>query len=215
MRLTKTVNLARENKHIDQDTVFPDEAALINQASEGSQYAYGQLYSHYFPKLYYSISFICKDQAEAEEIVQEAFLRVWDKRDQLFLVRSFEDYVYRVAKNILFDVLRRNKVRQKVMDVIIAENQVLQEHPELQLQYKQYIDTAARAIDQLSDQKKEIFLLRTQSDKTFKEIAELVNLSVAGVKKHFYQAANQVKESLQQNDDLLSVFILLGFFLKK
>lgn len=187
---------------------------LIKQASEGSQYAYGQLYSHYFPKLYGSLSFICRDQADAEEIVQEAFLKVWDKREQLFLVRSFENYVYRVAKNILFDTLRRNKVWEKVMEVIILENQV-HEHPELQLQYKQYFNTALRAVDQLSDQKKEIFLLRTQDDKSFKEIAALVNLSVVGVKKHFYQAMNQVKESLQQHDELLAVFILLDIFLKK
>jgi len=129
------------------------------------------------------------------------------------LVKSFEDYAYTLAKNLLFNHLKRKKIGQRVMQSLSDESvKNAGPAPDQDYLYKQYYQTAINAINQLSEQKRRIFLLRTQESMSLGEIAEEMGVSVSAVKKHLYAAFETVKEALRQNTGEVLLFLLLYFY---
>lgn len=183
----------------------------VRDAADGNQLAYGYLYTHHYPRLQVAITFITQDKDESEEILQETFLRIWKTKEKLLLVRSFEDYAFRVAKNLLFDHLRRKKVHLKAIDAItmqLKEDDVTNGGDQ-QLVYKEYHDIATRAIDTLDPRKKEIFLLRTQEGLSFEEIADRCGIAVVTVKKHFYASFHTIRELLNEHGGVFTFLLIL------
>lgn len=192
---------------------IPDEATLVRAAADGDQVAYGRLYSFYYPQLYTSIAFMAQSHEDAQEIIHETFLKIWKAKETLMLVKSFEDYAYTLAKNLLFNLLKRKKISQRVMQSLSDESiKNAGPAPDQEYLYKQYYETAIHAINQLTEQKRRIFLLRTQEGMSLAEIAAEMGISVSAVKKHLYAAFDSVKEALRQNTGDLLLFLLLYFY---
>lgn len=192
---------------------MPDEASLVRAAADGDQVAYGRLYSFYYPQLYSSISFMAQSHEDAQEIIHETFLKIWKAKESLLLVRSFEDYAYTLAKNLLFNLLKRKKTGQRVMQVLFDQSiRNAGSSPDQEYLYKQYYQTAVNAINALSEQKRKIFLLRTQENMSLGEIADEMGISVSAVKKHLYAAFESVKEALRLNTGDVLLFLLLFFY---
>lgn len=192
---------------------IPDEAMLVRLAADGDQAAYGRLYSYYYPQLYTSLAFIAKSHEDAQEIIHETFLKIWKTKESLALVRSFEDYAYTLAKNLLFNQLKRKKVDQRVMQSLSDQSiRNTGSTPDQEYLYKQYYQTAIAAINELPEQKRRIFLLRTQEGLSLGEIANEMGISVSAVKKHLYAALGSVKEALRQNTGDVLVLLVLYFF---
>jgi RNA polymerase sigma-70 factor (family 1) len=192
---------------------IPDEATLVRAAADGDQAAYGRLYSFYYPQLYTSIAFMAQSHEDAQEIIHETFLKIWKAKETLMLVKSFEDYAYTLAKNLLFNLLKRKKISQRVMQSLSDESiKNAGSSPDQEYLYKQYYETAINAINELTEQKRRIFLLRTQEGRSLGEIADEMGISVSAVKKHLYAAFDSVKEALRQNTGDLLLFLLLYFY---
>ncbi len=192
---------------------IPDEASLVRAAADGDQVAYGRLYSFYYPQLYTSIAFMAQSHEDAQEIIHETFLKIWKTKESLLLVRSFEDYAYTLAKNLLFNLLKRKKVGRRVMQFLADESiKNAGPSPDQELLYKQYYQAAIDAINRLSEQKRKIFLLRTQENLSLGEIADEMGISISAVKKHLYGAFESVKEALRQNTGDILLFLLLYFY---
>ncbi|WP_044219779.1 RNA polymerase sigma factor [Chitinophaga pinensis] len=190
--------------------VLPDiEKILVRAAAEGDRDAYGQLYTHYYPNLQVAITFITQDRDETDELLQETFLRIWKTREKLVLVKSFENYAFRIARNILFDQLRRKKVHLKAIEAIAQRAAIEESSGEGPLVYKELHDMAIRAINELEPRKREIFLLRTEEGLSFEEIAARYNMAVVTVKKHYYAAFHVLKTILEQHGGMVSLLFLL------
>lgn len=179
--------------------------------SEGDRLAYGKLYSQYYPQLYNSLAYISKSSEEAQEIIQDVFLKIWTTKESLIMVRSFEDYVFTLSKNLLIDRLRRKKTGLKVIRSIMDLPVNQGSSPEQQLVFKQYYSTALAALDQLPDQKKQIFLLRTQEGMRLARIAEQMGMPLPTVKKHLYSATYFIKEYLRKHGEGIILFLFFHF----
>jgi RNA polymerase sigma-70 factor (family 1) len=192
---------------------IPDEASLVRAAADGDQVAYGRLYSFYYPQLYTSIAFMAQSHEDAQEIIHETFLKIWKAKESLLLVRSFEDYAYTLAKNLLFNLLKRKKTGQRIIQSLTDQSiSNAGPSPDQDLLYKQYYQTAIDAINQLSEQKRKIFLLRTQENLSLGEIADEMGISISAVKKHLYAAFESVKEALRMSTGEVLLFLLLYFY---
>lgn len=192
---------------------IPSEAALVRLASDGDQAAYSRLYSFYYPQLYNSLFFIAQSHEDAQEIIHETFLKIWKTRESLVMVRSFEDYAYTIAKNLLFNYLKRKKINQRVIQTLSDESVGnTGPAPDEEYLYKQYYQTAINAINELSEQKRRIFLMRTQEGLTLDNIAGEMGISVSAVKKHLYAALESVKKVLRQHAGDILIILILYFF---
>ena len=186
-----------------------DPETLI-RLSEGDRALYAQVYTHFLPKLYrFVLPFTKGSKEDAEEIVHDVFLKIWMRKEVLVSVRSFEAYLFTIARNLLANRHRRQQHLKKIIThlsvVTSGEENLLQD----QIIYSEYHKTALDAIEQLSAQKKRIFYLRTQEGLKLEEIASEVQLSVPGVKKHLYEAFSFIKDYMRKHGDWPAILFIL------
>jgi RNA polymerase sigma-70 factor (ECF subfamily) len=185
-----------------------NEKELIQLVSQGDRAAYAILYSHYFPRLYRFLFFLSHAHEDTEEIIQEIFLTIWEKKEKLDAIRSFEDYLFRMARNRHIDKVKRDKTRLKVAHSIITREPASADLTEKAVIYKEYHHAAIEAIRQLPDRKKTIFLMSTEEEMSLDEIAETLHISRSAVKKHLYAAILLVKKYLRKHAEWTIMLIL-------
>ena len=204
--------MPQQHPDITPSNRIPDEDKLIRQASEGDQQAFSRLYTYYYPRLFTSLSFITGSKEDAQEVIHETFLKIWTTRETMVMVRSFGDYAYVLAKNLLFNQLKRKKIGERIFRAL--SDQTISNAgttPDQALLFKQYYEAASQAISLLPEQKQRIFLLRTQEQLKLEEISALMGISVSAVKKHLYAAMDFVKEYLRLHAGDILLLLAISF----
>jgi RNA polymerase sigma-70 factor (ECF subfamily) len=84
-----------------------DEKALLVQLQAGSADAFTQLYQAYAERLYYNILSLVKDGSTAEELVQDIFARIWQKRETIQIDTNFGAYLFAASRNRVYDFFRK------------------------------------------------------------------------------------------------------------
>src|ERR1700749_5066389 len=97
------------------------EPHLLQEAAEGSREAYAMIYQHYLPKLYKYLFDILRSKQDTEEILQELFLKLWEKREDLAEIKTLNSYLFRIARNRLMNYYDHQKVRQKATSYFNAQ----------------------------------------------------------------------------------------------
>lgn len=183
---------------MEKKTVYRPEAEpqLLRQAAEGSREAYAVLYQYYLPRLYKYLYGVTRSKEETEEILQDVFLKLWEKKEELAEIKTINSYLFRIARNKLMNHYDHQKVKQKARDYM---GQVAQEtsSTEDHYIYKQYSEVFQKAVNSLSPKRRQVFEMSTQQDLSYDQIAKELNISKSMVKKHIYAANSYVKEYLQ------------------
>lgn len=180
-----------------------EEKDLLQAVAAGDRAAFANLYGAYLGGLQrYTCLFVGATE-EAEEIIQEAFVRIWERRDTLPQVVSFKAYLYQVTKNLVVDYWRQQK-RRTAHQQQLPSCATASEPADADLIYQQEYQMAQQAIAQLTRKRKQIFLMRTQEDMSLDEIAQELALSKPLVKKQLYAATAFVKAYLRRHSGLLT-----------
>jgi RNA polymerase sigma factor (sigma-70 family) len=193
-----------------------NELLLLKRISEGDWGAYTDLFKHYLPKLsQYIYPFANQSREDTEEVIQEVFLKIWEKRETLIQIRSFDNYLFRMAKNKLVDLLGKQKSIRNLHITYFESRGMSHTHPEQKLQYAEYYSMAHRAIDQLSPKLQAVFLLSSQEEMSLDDIAKKLDLPKETVKKRLYLASTSVKNYLRVNAEWLTILVGCLFSIKK
>lgn len=143
-------------------------------------------------KLYRLALRITLDSAEAEDIVQDTMIRVWNKRDEWERFDSVEAYCLTVARNLAID-------RSQKMESLHAElNAEIQElpgtlQPDEQLEQQEQLKLIHRLINDLPEKQRTMLQLRDVEEKSYKEIAEIMQLTEEQVKVNLFRARQRIK----------------------
>lgn len=184
-----------------------DEAEVIRRVCAGDRSAFTLLYSRYLNNLYRYIYLFTKDKDVSEEIVQNVFINIWIRREKLNNVTSFKAYLYKSAKNMLLDEIKRKQVQAKVMFAIKPATEESYEVSDGRVIYNQYYKIAEEAINRLPAKRKQIIVLRTKDELTLDEIAERLSISKNVVKKQLYAGMNSIRAYLQKYGELTHLLI--------
>lgn len=133
------------------------------------------------------------DRAEAEDIVQETLIRVWNKRDEWTQFGSIEAYCLTVAKNLAIDRSER-KDAQTVQLAPDMEQASEASGPYEKLVAKERMKLIHRLIAGLPEKQRQIMQLRDIEDKSYREIAVALNLTEEQVKVNLFRARQKVKQ---------------------
>lgn len=190
--------------------VLQNESTLLLQVAQGSRTAYTILYTHYYPRLYRFVQFFCQQREDTEEIIQDCLLKIWERRESLAGIRSFEDYVFRMAKNRVFDVAKRQQTGRIVRSAVAESIPQQDELVEKEVIFNQYQTIAHKAVEQLSERRKEIFLMSTQQGMSLDEIASATNLSRPMVKKYLYSSIHFIKSYLRLHAEWPTIMLFLA-----
>jgi len=200
----------RLNNQTNIHSLLADEPLLLQRTADGDREAFSQLYSYYVPLLYkllYPLTH--ENKPDTDEIIQEIFLAIWEKKEVLIAIQSFQAYVFRMGRNMLMSRFRKEKVKQRYIREIenqqYAETAPTLDHDILLVEYKALV---MEAISRLPPRQKEVFTLRTEEDLSLKEIAHALKISLPGVKKNLYAALRCIRKYLRERGGWLISLIL-------
>ena len=191
---------------------FTGEKHLLIDLKDGSFQAFERLYNMYSGKLYNFIMRISSgNQYMAEEVVQSAFIRVWEVRERVEPESSFISFLCTIAKNLLMNMYQRQTVEYVYNEYLknTGVDRDSQTEESIDLRFlNEYIDSLA---EELPAQRKKIFILSKRQNYTNKEIAEMMGISESTVATQLSLAVKFMREQLMKHYDKI-VALLFAFF---
>lgn len=183
----------------------PDEnraglADLVAQARDGSHDAWAEIYTQFAPGVFRFCRRAMPSREDAEDATSEVFLKVRSRLDQYDASRPFNAWLYRVAANHCWDLLRRRRVRQD-LETGDIETMPL-EHPDPgqleQLIAQKSREDVRKALEQLPSRTRLALTLRYYSDMSYDEIAETLGVRRAFVGVLLLRARHQLRRAIEQ-----------------
>lgn len=156
---------------------------------------------NYYPKVKHFVMLIIKSEDDAEDIVQEVFIKIWEQSNIWTKPDSLDNYLFRVAKNITFSFLRRKRIERIYKESLINNNllfnELLQENDlSDKLYYKDLLLLLKLRIEQFPEQRKKVFIMSRLKGMKNSEIANILGISILTVKKHIHHALIDLKNNL-------------------
>ena len=149
------------------------EKELLTALSKGNQSAFDSLYLFYAPKVREFVFRLLKNPGEAEDVTQNIFLRVWEKRRELGGTRSLRSYLYTMARNAVFDIFSHSIVEDKYMQEHINSAAERRDAPlSEKIETEELALLIAVAVDRMPEQRRRVFSLSRYEELSNKEIAE-------------------------------------------
>jgi RNA polymerase sigma-70 factor (family 1) len=191
--------------------VFPDDNELVDRLQKGNVEAFDMIYEKYSGKLYaFGLKYL-RTIAEAEELVQSVFLKLWENSKKLNKESSFKSYLFTIAYNDICKIFRKRNYMQKFISDSIFENPQSSFEIEEGIDYQSVLDRIQQIVDKLPERQKTIFLKSRQEGKSTKEIAKEVGLSAGTIDNYISESLKFIRIRLN-NDNLLVVLLLSLFF---
>ena len=200
--LINNIWLTKIDEHIDEK--------LIAKFRDGDMNAFQKIYNSFCEPLYRFAYSYLKDSFEAEEIVQDVFLKVWEKRAEVDLQKSFKSYLYRITVNKIFNELKHRVVKQKYEQHALKFDQLTGETPESAIEFQELNAKLEQLLSKLPEQQRNIFIMSRWRGVPNAEIAEKLNISVRTVENQIYRAAKFVKLHLNNDYPLGILLIIFG-----
>jgi RNA polymerase sigma-70 factor (ECF subfamily) len=191
------------NEHID--------VKLLQRFRNGDMEAFRKIYETFCDPLYRFAYSYLKESFETEEIIQDVFLKVWEKRAEVDVQKSFKSYLYRITVNKVFNELKHRIVRQKYEQQAMRNDQYTDETPESSIQFHELNEKLEKLLDELPAQQRTIFVMSRWKGLSNAEIAEQLNLSIRTVENQIYRATRFIKLHINDNYPVVVLLIVSGF----
>lgn len=188
-----------------------NESALLLRIASGDELSYTKLVEQYWQKvLQHALSFV-KSYPVAEELTQDVFIQIWEKRNKLSEVNSFENYLFIVSRNLII-----SHIRKKLVETDSLKEEKLQElflKPDEQYEFQELVRIINEGAVLLQEPRRSIFLLSRIEGKDTEYISKELGLATRTVRWHLLQALNFLRNHLHNNYIISIVtLILLGLF---
>ena len=173
---------------------------LLARYKQGDAHAFRELVERYSGALYNLAFRLLRDPMEAENVAQEAFLRIILSLDRVRLDLPFKPYLFRIAVNHCYDVLRAHKTRG-TSDLESAED-IPGDEPEIldQIERQELHRRLHAIVDSLPPHYRTVIVLRYMEEFSYEEIAQTCQLPLNTVRTHLHRAKVQLKLKLQMSE---------------
>ncbi|KQC28692.1 RNA polymerase sigma factor [Flagellimonas eckloniae] len=163
----------------------------------GEKSAFKSIFDQYEKGLYSFIVSITKSGYVAEEILQEVFIKIWTNRKTLDCTRSFDSYIYTVARNHTYNYLRKVANQESLKQEVWRNLEHSNHQTENMILSVEYDVILSDILEGLPLQKRSVFILSKQQGKSNQEIADLLNISPKTVKNHLWETLRLIKKQLR------------------
>jgi RNA polymerase sigma-70 factor (ECF subfamily) len=191
---------------------YISDEQLIPDVRSGDHYAFDQLFHKYGSSLFSFVVSVLKDESDAEEVVQDVFLKIWEKRRDLDSSRSFKSYLFTIALNTTKNRYRKKLQAEKYKQDVALELNIDQTSDFDAVEYRNLLDYVDKIIEKLPPSRREIFILSKKDGLKNPEIAKLLNISEQTVKNQLVSAMKFLRsESARDGNELGLLFFLLFY----
>jgi RNA polymerase sigma-70 factor (ECF subfamily) len=190
----------------DNNSSLPQsETALISRALGGDQRAYTELTNRFRSAVYQIVYKIVRERETANDLVQETFMKAFASLATYRSEYRFSTWLYKIAANSSIDHLRKKRIQALSLDRKVETKDGHVEidvpdysyHPGRELERKEQRLSIEEAIRALPDKYREVIVYRHKDDKSYEEIADLLNIPVGTVKARIFRARELLKKKLK------------------
>lgn len=194
---------------------------LINKISNhNDQKAFEILFKTYFKKLVYFSKNYVSEEESAEEIVSEVFVKVWKNRTQLSKIKNIESYLFVATKNqALNTISQKTKNPHYSINGYSSNSFTSGSNPLMEVEYRELQNVLSKEVEKLPFQSKMVFKLIREDGLKYKQVAEILNISVRTVETQLVRAIKKLEKAVDryfENDKGLkksTITLSLLFFL--
>jgi RNA polymerase sigma-70 factor (ECF subfamily) len=188
-------------KHIDPlliDSLIKGDVEVLQVVIETSK-----------PKLFDFVVKLVKSRDDAEDILQEVYLRLWMNREQLDLHKSLESYLYTISKRLVIDFYRKASLDRALLDKIIQSSVQYSNETEENIQFKDSFHYFETILESLPPKQRNVFHLAKIEGLSYDAISEELQVSKSTISNHLMEA----KKKLRARCFFMSIFFLTVFCL--
>lgn len=177
-----------------------DDALLIAKTLAGSGAAFGELVLKYQDRLFNAVYYVVRSRTEAEDVVQDAFVRAYTKLRSFNQESSLYTWLYRIAMNGAISRRRQRRPEQSVeqtRELLGDEPLDPGDLPEEQLERRERAAQVHEALGQLAAEHRAILVLREMEGCSYEQIAEVLDVPVGTVRSRLHRARLQLRDQLK------------------
>ncbi|WP_319609416.1 sigma-70 family RNA polymerase sigma factor [Oceaniferula marina] len=184
-----------------------EDVELVRKAQQGDMRAFDQLVSKHRGKIYAMIRNMVKNDADAWDLSQEAFIKAWRALPKFEARARFSTWLFRISHNVVYDWLRKRRIESEgeLNDEVLDASRIdpgaatspsLAERPDEAMQREELRQHIHAAIGNLSPDHREVILLREVQGLDYKEIAEATGSSMGTIMSRLHYARKKLKQLL-------------------
>jgi len=171
---------------------------VVKKLKASDQDAFRKIFDVWQEAIFHFLFYKTKDEALAEDLLQDVFLKCWNARAHLDENQSIRNYLYTIADNLVLNHIRHEKVVEKHRDETqLAEPSNL-DNPHFILEEKEWKAKLEQAISELPEKPRVVFLMSRMEDLSYQEIADRLTLSIKTVESHMVKALRLLRERLSK-----------------
>ncbi|MFV0345652.1 MAG: RNA polymerase sigma factor [Bacteroidales bacterium] len=187
------------------------EKKLIQQLRRGNKKAFKTLFDNYNVRLFQFALKYLKYNEDAEDLVHEVFLTIWEKRSSILSNTSFKAYLFTIAYNIIKKYFLKRSRDEKYKQEFATEFLLSADSVEDKIDYSSLLEEVDKIINLLPERRREIFILSRKEGLKNSEIAEQLGLSVQSVKNQLTIARKFVEDKVNDDNKLIGLLFLSLF----
>lgn len=189
------------------------ESFWVSALKKGNAAAFDELFRLYGKRLYHFSLGYLKSKTDAEEVVQDIFLKIWHNRNSLDPSLSFNAYLFKIAYRQIAERFRKNLQVKKYLHDIASETLDFTAEMDERANYRSLLDLVEKLIHQLPERQREVIVLRKIEGLSVADIAARLDISPKTVEHHITEALKNIKAGLDKESIAGLLFFVL--FVKK
>lgn len=184
----------------------------LDNVKQGDYKSFHVIYDLYVDRIYFFVIKFIKSRDQTNDIVQDVFIRIWEKRNQIDLSKSFEGFLFKIAKNEVLNTFSRSKREESILQEIMFESIKFLNTTENNLEMIETSQLIQEGINQLPSQQKKIFELCKMEGLTYEQAAAELNLSVSTINTQMVNALRFLRNYLILTSSVRYTLISSLFF---
>jgi RNA polymerase sigma-70 factor, ECF subfamily len=192
-----------------EQVIYSDEE-LMQEIKADNMFAFDILYNKYCKRVYKFAFSILKSAEEAENLVQDVFLNLWENRNNVVKNSSIKSYVFTITYNSSISILRKKVRESEYVEYLKSLQEGIEEPVDTGYEYQELTNKLEKIINELPQRQKEVYLMHRIEGLKYMEIAKILKISVNTIENHISRALKTIRERLD-NYSLLSILFLYLF----
>ncbi len=186
-----------------------DEKELLIRLRDGDHQAFERLYHRYKRRIAGHLLSLFRDDALAQDIAQDTFIKVWENRARLDEHKSFRAYLFTIATNHAYSLFERAGKDESARKAFHLALQQASNHVDEYIARKEHAEVLESLLNQLPEKQREVFRLAKIEGYSYAEIGERLGISSNTINTHLKRAATHLRSLLLDRPDLLLALLIV------
>lgn len=174
------------------------DTLLVKLLSQRNEQAFQKIFEKYRDDIYTYAKALLHSEEAAQEVVQEVFMRIWLKAEELDPDLNFKSFLFTMCRNLCFDSLRKLANSRKLSQELLHTSDTYHDSVQETMLSEDYQQLRQQAIDKLPPKRKLIFQMSRDREMTYEEISKELGITISTVKSQMTKAIEHMRTHVKK-----------------